>query len=79
MHWSKTAALRGIVFVEGDILDPMQAILNLPMLAGSLEQLCGSPRSTTEVVNRFGKGLTVALTRALHDSDGRERVPLGLE
>lgn len=39
VHWGISPSANRIIFLEGDIFDPMQTIFNLPMLPGSLEQV----------------------------------------
>ena len=67
-----------VVLLKGDIFDPVQAILNLPMLLTGLEEVGCGPRGTAKVVDRFGKGVLVAFAAAVDDPDPGETGPLGL-
>jgi hypothetical protein len=47
------ASARRIVFVKGDIIDPVQPVSNLPMLTGSHQEVRGISWCTADVVDRF--------------------------
>lgn len=67
IHWRVSAASGRIIFLKLDIFDPMQSILNLPMLTSGVQQLSGSPVRTAQVVHRFFKGFSSPNAAAMHN------------
>ena len=67
-----------VILLKGDIFDPVQAVLNLPMLLTGMEEVSGRPGGTAEGVDRFVKGFLVAFAAAVDDPDPGETGPLGL-
>src|SRR6476619_5379281 len=55
-----------VIFLKRDILDPMQAVLNVPVLSDVLEKLARTQATTAEIAVHLVKRLLSSPTLALH-------------
>lgn len=76
---SMTITARGVVFMQDGILNPMQAIFNMPVLSDPLSKLGGIGRQGTDVEHRFMKRLVGACASPFHSNQALEPDPSSVD
>src|SRR5256885_9759529 len=64
-----------VIFMKGDIQDPMEAVFNGPMVAGGLQKTCCLVGKTADIVSGFMGNERIVAALALDTHEGVQVAP----